>query len=252
MKEILSVQNPDVKHLVKLHKKSYRTEHKQFIAQGLTVCTTLIDQQYKCVALYLTSQAIAHSTQFDQELITVVSEPVMNKISTNTTPSGIVGLFQIPTPVYKPTTNSIVLHNIQDPGNMGTLIRTAAAMDIDNVFLIEGVDPYGPKVIQATAGTIAYLQIISTNWQQFLQEHNNLHTTALVVDNGQQPTGTNLSSILVIGNEGQGLPQEVVQDCTNSVTLPMPGKTESLNAAVAGSISMYLKKKSILNKELYE
>lgn len=243
MKQILSVQNPDVKHLVKLHKKSYRTENKQFIAQGLTVCTTLINQQYKCVALYLTSQAIeAHSHQFDQSLITLVSESVMNKISTTSTPSGIVGLFQIPTPTYKPTPNGILLYNIQDPGNMGTLIRTAAAMNIDNVFLVEGVDPYGPKVIQATAGTIAYVQIIPTNWQQFLQEHKSLNSTALVVDNGESPTSTNLSSVLIIGNEGQGLPQEVVQDCTNSVTLPMPGKTESLNAAVAGSISMYLKK----------
>ena len=125
---------------------------------------------------------------------------------------------------------------------MGTLIRTAAAMNIQNVFVVCGVDPYNPKVIQATAGTIAYVTIIETDWQTFLEKHDNIKKCALVVKNGQNANEIDImQSIFVIGNEGNGLPEEVIKMCDQKMTIEMPGKTESLNAAVAGSIAMYEK-----------
>ena len=243
MKTILSPQNNSIKHIVKLQKKSYRKKHNQFIAQGATVCFTLIKQGYKAIELYITERA---QQKYQQELtnlpITTVSEAIIKKISTSSSPTGIVALFEIPKQRITLSDNAIVLYDIQDPGNMGTLIRTAAGMNISNVYIIDGADPYGPKVIQATAGTIAFVTIIVTTWQQFKLDHPTSLTVALVVDDGQKPEKVNLTnSILVIGNEGQGLTQEVINDCHTKMTLPMPGNTESLNASIAGSIAMYLK-----------
>lgn len=245
MKQISSTQNEQVKHVVKLQNSSYRKQHQQFITQGLTVYTTLLAQGYKLVQLYLTESALdKHQAIFKDQSITLASGSVMKKISTSTTPSGIVGIFEIPKVHVEPSNNAIVLYDIQDPGNMGTLIRTAAAMSINNIYLIDGADPYSPKVIQATAGTIGFVKIIQSSWDQFIKEHAQFSTTALVVDNGQAPDNLNLAdSILVIGNEGQGLSEATIRDCSQHLTIEMPGKTESLNAAVAGSIAMYLKTK---------
>lgn len=240
---ITSTQNDTVKHIVKLQNKAYRQEHNQFIAQGHGVCATLLAQEYKLTELYLTQSALEkHQSEFKDLPITIVSDQVMKKISTTTTPSGIIGIFTIPEQTYTPTNNALALYNIQDPGNMGTLIRTAAAMNITNVFVIDGVDQYSPKVIQATAGTIAYITIISTDWQTFTKNHQRFDTCALVVKDGQNPAHIDISqSILIVGNEGQGLPEQIIKSCTQQMTIPMPGKTESLNAAIAGSIALYVK-----------
>lgn len=243
MKTLTSTSNETVKHLVKLQKKSYRQEHQQFIAQGLRTCTTFIEQKYELVAAYLTEDSFTqYPSLFDQKNITLVSLAVMNKISTATNPSGILAVFKIPQQQITPTSNAIILYNIQDPGNLGTLIRTAAAMNINTVYLIRGVDPYSPKVIQSTTGTIAYVTIVQTDWETFTKQHKQFHTCGLVVTNGQPPEKLNIAqSILIIGNEAQGLPQNIIDACSEKMTIPMPGNTESLNAAVAGSIAMYIK-----------
>lgn len=243
MKIITSLQNEIIKHIVKLHNAKYRHEQKQFIAQGFITCSTLIERGYKLHEIYLIDEKhTQYEKQFGDKPMTIVSDQVMAKISTTATPSGIVAVFEIPSTDYTPTSNALVLHNIQDPGNMGTLIRSAAAMNIQNVFIIEGTDPYSPKVVQATAGAISYITIVPISWQQFAHNHKNISTCALVVEGGQTPQALDLSgSILIVGNEGQGLPSDVIQACNQRLTIPMPGKTESINAAVAGSIALYLK-----------
>lgn len=240
---IQSLTNPKIKHIVHLHTRSYRQTHGQFLAQGLTACITLMEANCELDSIYLTEkQYLAHGDSFPTERITIVTEEVMKKISTTITPSGIVGIFVTPQAANQATSNAIALYNIQDPGNLGTLIRTAAALNIEAVYLIEGVDPYNPKVIQATAGTIANVKILQLTWPEFETLRGNLETCALIVRNGQNPNKINLKrTILIIGNEAQGLPEAVIDQSSHQMTIPMPGSTESLNAAVAGSIAMYLK-----------
>ncbi|MFA5998526.1 MAG: RNA methyltransferase [Candidatus Babeliales bacterium] len=243
---IQSLTNPKIKHIVNLHSKSYRQEHKQFIAQGIKTCVTLFEGGYKLHSIYLSEDMYQqHGDFFPSESIVLVTDAIVKKISTTITPSGIVAVFEMPENQSAPTDNSIVLYNIQDPGNLGTLIRTAAAMNIHTAYLVEGVDPYNPKVIQATAGTIASVEIVQINWSEFQKLCKSFTTCALVVQGGKTPESIDLkSSILVIGNESQGLSSQVIDECTEKLTIPMPGKTESLNAAVAGSIAMYLKNKN--------
>jgi TrmH family RNA methyltransferase len=124
---------------------------------------------------------------------------------------------------------------------MGTLIRTAAAMDVKTVICIESTDPWSPKVIQASAGAIAQVNIISMNWHDLIAAKKDLPLFALVVDSTKKPEEvTNRNCLLVIGSEAHGIPAEWISDCDEKVTIPMPGKTESLNAAIAGSIAMYV------------
>lgn len=249
MKNITIIQsliNPKIKHLVALQKKAYRQEHGQFLAQGATVYKTLLEAGMKLHSVFVTAQAYdAHHECIKPETMYEVTEAVMKKISTEVTPSGLVAVFEIPKDQnIQATSNALVLHNIQDPGNMGTLIRTAAAMNITTIFTMQGVDAYHPKVVQATAGTIGFVHIVPTNWPIFYKTYKHIAMCALVVDGGKTPDQIDLKNcMLVIGNEGAGLPPDIVRDCHEKLTIPMPGKTESLNACVAGSIAMYLKSK---------
>ncbi len=124
---------------------------------------------------------------------------------------------------------------------MGTLIRTAAAMNKKTIVCVESVDPWNPKVVQATAGAIGSVNIFCINWDELLLNKKNLSLCALVAINGKNPDTVNLqNSLIVVGNEAHGIPEQWIAACDTQITLPMPGKFESLNAAVAGSIALYL------------
>jgi len=243
MKAISSRTNPEIKHLASLHAKKYRTEHGQFIAEGIRACSTLITSGHQPIALYVTKSNLAkiqHS--IDEKDIVLVDDHVMEKISTSTTPSGIVGLFSIPkSPTPDQLTRGLVLAGISDPGNTGTLMRTAAALNAKSIVLVEGADPWSPKVIQASAGTIGMLTIFQWSWKELLAHKGNTKLCALIISGGKGPQEIDWrNTLLVIGSEAHGIPQEWVDACDTTVTLPMPGGTESLNAAVAGSIALYL------------
>ena len=165
----------------------------------------------------------------------------MKKMSTVATPSGFLGLFEIPAPpAPQQLTAGLVLAQISDPGNMGTLIRTAIACGVTSIVIVEGVDPWSAKVIQSSAGTISWIHVFEFDWQTLIDHKKDLQLCALVVSEGIMPTELNpTKSLLVVGNEAHGIPSQWQQHCDQLVTLPMPGKTESLNAAIAGSIALY-------------
>lgn len=243
MKMINSRTNPEVKHLVLLQTKKYRTRHGQFVAEGMRSCKTLVEHGHAPLSLYVTEQQLQEAGNlFEQNRIRLVNDHVMEKISTTSTPSGIVGLFSIPQPPTPDTlTSGLVLAQISDPGNTGTLIRTAAALNSTSIILIEGADPWSPKVVQASAGTISMLNIFQWSWHDLLAHKGNKKLYALTISGGKQPRDISWKhSLLVVGSEAHGIPQDWIDACDEKITLPMPGGTESLNAAVAGSIALYL------------
>lgn len=241
MKYITSRTNPLVKQVVDLHSRKGRAEHKQFIAEGIRTCETLI-KSCTLINCYVTD---AISTQ-DLPFIPVnkiidVTDEVMEKMSTAESPSGILCVFELPqTPALNSLNQSVILHGISDPGNMGTLIRTTAALGIKQVVCIDTVDAWSPKVVQASVGTIGNVIIIDTDWETVIAQKNDIALCALVVKEGKSPQALDFTrSVLVIGNEARGLPDDIIASCDERCTLPMPGNTESLNAAVAGSIALY-------------
>lgn len=242
MKKIISLQNSEIKLIASLAHAKHRYEHKSFVAEGLRVCSTLLEAHATLKMLYITPPMINEALRIcSSEQITEVTEPIMKKISFTSSPSGILGIFEIPSQPRTELSSGIVLLNISDPGNAGTLMRTCAAMGKKTAIFIEGVDPWHPKVVQASAGTIGSLRIFQLNCEQLIASKKNLSLCALVVQNGKKSDEINFSDILfVIGNEAHGIPATILEQCEQKLTLDMPGNVESLNAAIAGSIALYL------------
>lgn len=244
---ITSTNHPAVKAATALHHAKYRAEQGRFIAEGTRSISTLLDAGIAIDTLFHwadTPIEPLYSRVQEQQIITV-SEAVMKKISPSVSPSGIVATFFIPTKqtvaTIDQTKGGLILAELADPGNMGTLIRSAAAMNVKTVICVGGVDPWHPRVVHASAGTIGMVTIVEATWQQI---HLTLKTSrcALVPTGGLTPEELDQKSVrfLIIGNEAHGIPKAWLEHCKELCSLPMPGKTESLNAAVAGSIVLYL------------
>lgn len=243
MKHIISPDNPLIKNVAKLKTKKGRQIEQQFLAEGIRTCTTIIESGIKPLHIFAT-QEIAEKVSFlNNQNVTLVPQKVIEKISPATTPSGLVCVFPIPEqPSFDMIQEGIILAGIQDPGNMGTLIRTAISFGKKTIILVEGAEPWNPKVVQASAGTLAIAHIFRMPWNEVIAlKDNNFKLTALVVKNGQNPAKMSFDkTLLIIGSEAHGIPDSWLKSCENLMTIPMPGKTESLNAAAAGAIAMYL------------
>ncbi len=243
MKTITSRSHEMIKQIASLQQKKQRSRLNQFVAEGLRVCTTLIQSGHKPIQLFVTEQHAARAQKLvSDDKITLVPEHVMEKISGATTPSGILGQFAIPeSPSADVLTPGLVLAQVADPGNMGTLIRTTAALNHKSIVIVEGADPWSPKVVQASAGTIGMVHIFQWSWHDLLTHKRALQLVGLAVKGGKNPSEFSMDNILlVVGSEAHGIPDQWLADCDAQLTLPMPGSAESLNAAVAGSIALYL------------
>lgn len=239
---ISSTANPLIKQVVALHTPKGRKAKGRCIAEGTRTISTLIQAGW--MPEYIFATKILEQTAADQSeghAITLVSDAVMKKLSAASTPSGILAVFPIPhEPDPRMLTSGAVLAEISDPGNMGTLIRTCAAFDKHSIVIIDGCDPYSPKVIQSCAGTIAQVTVFRWTWQELLTHKKTIPLVCLVAQGGQIPYALNApDSLIVIGSEAHGIPTEWASSCEFRVTIPMPGGTESLNAAVAGGIAFY-------------
>ncbi len=228
------------KEICALHKPKGREEAQQFIAEGLRTVTTLITSGYMPYAVYVT-EAYDISSLPASVTPTYVSQQTMDRITASTTASGILAVFPIPAnPPATELTSGLVLAQIADPGNMGTLIRSCAAFGYSSVVVVEGCDPFSPKVVQATAGTLAQVKIFQWTWQELLKNKSDFNLCALQAHKGKKPESLDLSSpLLVVGNEANGIPAEWVKTCDSLLSLPTSGEVESLNAAIAGSIALY-------------
>ncbi|HSW74219.1 MAG TPA: RNA methyltransferase [Candidatus Limnocylindria bacterium] len=242
MKTITSRQNPEIVAVANLANPKKRAEQGMFIAEGIRTCAALVASPIKLAQLYVTEPMVEQAQKIAKDTkITVVHESVMEKIAQTSTPSGMVGVFIIPPqPSFDRLTSGLVLARVSDPGNMGTLIRSCVAFGVHTVVVVEGVDPWSPKVVQASAGTIGLVTVFALSWKELLEIKDTYSLCALTVKGGQKPSELETKdALLVIGSEAHGIPTEWLQDCEYKVTLPMPGKAESLNAAIAGSIALY-------------
>lgn len=242
---ITSRANPLVLQYAALKTSQERYAQSLFVAEGARVCTTLYEQGMKLRHILFTPDHEHQMIQqFPFEQCIRVTPQIIEKIATTETPSGIVGIFEIPEEPNPATiTPGLVLAEVSTPGNMGTLIRTAAAMGVTSVVVVEGSDPWSPKVVQATAGAIGAVTLFQWSWKELMEYSRTykIPLCGLVVAGGKTPQEIPLrKSLLVVGNEAHGLPTPWQKECTYGMTIPMPGNGESLNAAIAGSIALYI------------
>lgn len=240
MNTINSLSNNIVKEVCFLHTSKGRKSLQRFIVEGTRAIETFIAHGYEPIYLFTVDEP-ENEDQVNYPIY-CVTESVMDKMSMAVTPSGVLAVFSTAslTDVSK-LSSGLVLVNIQDPGNMGTLIRSCAAFGHKTVVIIEGCDPYNPKAIQATAGTFPLVSLFTLSWQQLCTAKKDLALVALTLNGKNSFTECNAQkSLFVIGNEANGLPKEYYKDFDKTVTIKTSPDVESLNAAVAGSIALAL------------
>jgi TrmH family RNA methyltransferase len=234
-----------VKYIQSLsHKKSRDTEDV-FIAEGPKLINELLYtphrgevqlQQLFAVTAWIHGQPAGMSKK-----VIEISESELERISFLQTPNQVLGIFK--KPVFPAGTSvrntvSLVLDTIQDPGNLGTIIRCADWFGIQQIICsTDCADAFNPKVVQASMGSIARVQVLYQPLDLFLQQHPDVPAYAAVLD------GTDLRKVkapqqgfIVIGNESKGISESVLALCRERITIPRKGQAESLNAAVATGI----------------
>lgn len=245
--EIISLENKLIKKIASLKQKKYRDMYKEFIVEGENSVNEALKSSFTI------SNILYCPELFDISKITTEIEPIsvpkeiLSKISDTITPQGIIAVCKIPenVEISDKFSKILFLDTLQDPGNVGTIIRTADAMNFDLVILSQKcADPYSLKVTRSTVGSIFHTPIIyDVETTAILQELKNKSYTiysstpynAISID---EITPSN-PLVLVIGNEGNGISEETKQNTDYFVKIDMPGLAESLNASIAAGILMY-------------
>lgn len=242
-KQITSLQHPLIKHLVKLQSnRFYRSEQKSLVIEGIKVVRELCQRSPSLIKtlFLLTSELIP--IQLPPSQITLVSEPVLRKISTLQEPEGIVAELSLPAPQSLDQLHPILaLDRVSDPGNLGTLLRTALALGAKGVFLLDGCcDPFNDKAIRAARGATFYLpyrQGTIKELETFIKKNDLIPYIGDLSGIPLNQVTPFLKSLLILGNEAKGISPEV-EKLAQKVTIPLVGEVESLNVAVAGGILM--------------
>lgn len=252
---ITSKDNDFIKHVKKLKEKKYRDEYNEFIIEGIKITQEAIEEKAKIKAVIICEDCKNQSAIPNELLYEVakmnciyVSEKVFMSISDVTNPQGIMAIIEKENEenlkIDFSNDKILILDNIQDPGNMGTIIRTCDSLNMKQIIVSKGSsDIYNPKVVRATMGAIFRIKIIeSDDLVKTIKELKKHKFKVYATDLKTKNTIYNVDykkSAVIIGNEANGVSQEVLDESSYRIKIPMLGKTESLNAGVAASIVLY-------------
>lgn len=239
MNEITSRQNPLVQHVTKLLAQAkYRRECGEFAAEGTKLLRDAVEAGLEVTAVIATS-SVAETLPSDLP-ITSASERLFGAISTQRTPQGAIFTAKLPH-FERKDGPMIVLDGVQDAGNVGTVIRTAAALGIAEVILAgDCADPFGYKAVRASMGGVFRIPVRRCAYDELRSAANGLPIlTAEPRADAQDIRRIEGDFLPVIGSEGQGVSDTVAALADGAFTIPMCGSTESLNAAVAAAIVIW-------------
>lgn len=247
LKYIESVKNPKVKTWKKLLMKKERDKSGKFLVEGFHLVEEALTEQI--VTEVIINQDMELPTQFSVEGVDVyyVRNDVMKAISDTETPQGIAAVCEQQSQHVSASgfDKILLLDAIQDPGNLGTMIRTADAAGMDAVVLGDGcVDVYNPKVVRSTQGSLFHLPILKANLAELIDELKiPVYGTALEGGVSFEQVEKADQFALLVGNEGQGVSKELLGKTTKNLYIPLYGKSESLNVGIAAGILMYYLRK---------
>jgi len=234
------------KYIQSLHHKKLRDENGAFIAEGPKVVLELLDsREFVCQQLFAVNEWLADNEKtlstYSGIEIFGIKDFELEKMSALTTPNNVLAVFK--TKEQKEPINikgkiTLVLDTIQDPGNLGTIIRTADWFGIENIVCSAAcADMYNSKVVQSTMGSLARVNIFYTDLQKWLQKNKAIKKYAAALHGKNIKDLKNIpEAILIIGNEGKGISDVVMQLVDEKITIANRGEAESLNAAVATGI----------------
>jgi RNA methyltransferase, TrmH family len=232
-----------IKYIQSLRQKKFRDEAGVFIAEGPKLVLELLDMAVMTpISIFATASWWHEHPQWAARMAehaVEIRDFELEKLSALQQPQSVLAVFEQPRWALKDLKWVLVLDGIQDPGNLGTLIRTADWFAFDAVIASAStVDVFNPKVVQASMGSIGRIPVIYQDLLVFLQE-TKLPVYATVLDGRSLHEQTAIQeAALMIGNEGNGIRPELLKLAPNHITIPRLGATESLNAAVAAGIVM--------------
>ena len=230
------VSKNELKLITSLHQKKYRSKHQLFIAEGIKGVLELLESKLLPYALFVTQQVdglpIGNTVK--------IGAGEMKKLSCLKTPTEILGVFHMPAQKSLKTEGLILaLDNVRDPGNLGTIIRLCDWFGISQLVCSENtVDCYNPKVVQATMGSLARVQINYLELEEFLTSTDKPIYGAIMDGENVYKSKLPKEAILVMGNESNGIGTSILHKVNNTLSIPRFGsqQTESLNVATATAI----------------
>lgn len=246
---ITSLDNAMVKEARSLNDKKFRKFYGKFLVDGEKLVNEVVCGAMEVDKLFIDSSKLSEFgyilEKYNGKIVPVTTK-VLASISQNVTPQGIIAeVIMRETGNFEPETNEpiLILDRIQDPGNLGTIIRTASATGFYTIVLIDTADAYSPKVVRSSSGGIFYTDIFRMTETEILDFCKRKNIEVLVADMGGENIFykelKNKNYALVIGNEGQGV-SDNFKNYGKAISLPMKPQMESLNAGVSASVLMYI------------
>jgi TrmH family RNA methyltransferase len=238
------ITKSDVKYIQSLAHKKFREEEGVFVIEGTKMVGELIQEfPDKIVHLYATQQwvdEVVREKILDSK-ISVIDEMTLGKISQLKSPNQVVAVVKIPTHLAKDNSTSkltLVLDQIQDPGNLGTIIRTCDWFGVQSIVCsLDTVDAYNPKTVQSAKGSLLRMNIQYADLITYLSSKKGVAIYAAALNgNSIYEIEVKEPSIIIVGNEASGISKEVMVLANQTITIPKIGKAESLNAGIATAI----------------
>ena len=250
---IQSKDNKTIKHIISLQQRKYRQKFGEYTVEGIRAVTDIGKKDF------LRSILIRESKRSELEPLVqkgftvssvyVVQDPIFDKIEHSVNGQGILGIakkcvndlhsFIVEDGLY------VALDGIQDPGNLGTIIRTAVAAGAKGIFLLKGtVDPYNEKCVRSTMSALCNIPIFEdvtlSEFYDFIKD-NTIKTYVTSLENAKPYHTISYSkrTMIILGNEGNGVSREIIEMSDQAITIPMYGDIESLNVSIAAALCMY-------------
>ncbi|UOQ46195.1 RNA methyltransferase [Halobacillus salinarum] len=239
---LTSITNPKVKEWKKLHKRKYRDQLQKFIVEGIHLVEEALSSDWDVEEVIVRED---YEEKLPQKVeVTEVSTQVFATVAGTETPQGIAAVVYIKQQdlTFKPLT--LLVDAVQDPGNLGTLIRTADAAGYSQVIAGKGtVDVFNEKVIRSTQGSLFHIPVFQQDLESSIEglKQSGVTVYASTLENSASYKDFNAdgNAALIVGNEGNGIDPTLTGMADHRVHIPIYGKAESLNVAMAGGILMY-------------
>ena len=250
---IQSKDNKTIKHIISLQQRKYRQKFGEYTVEGIRAVTDLGKKGFLRAILIRESKRSELEPLVQKDFtissVYVVQDPIFDKIEHSVNGQGILGIakkcindlhsFLVDDGLY------VALDGVQDPGNLGTIIRTAVAAGAKGIFLLKGtVDPYNEKCIRSTMSALCNIPIFEditlSEFYDFIKD-NSIKTYVTSLDNAKPYHTISYAkrTMVILGNEGNGVSKEIIEMCDQAITIPMYGDIESLNVSIAAALCMY-------------
>jgi len=232
-----------ISHITSLQHKKFRNQHKLFVVEGIKSVREFISSTYNIQKIYASNEGAAKLGKIPQNIkFEELTVQEFAKISSLQNPQGALAIVEIPeenqiTTLELQARHTLLLDDVQDPGNLGTIIRTAEWFGITHVICSIGcVDAYNPKVVQATMGSLSRIRIYYLDLMEFITQHNMPVFGALLDGKSIYETNFGHQGFILMGNEGNGIRAQLIEQIDHRVTIPRIGQAESLNVAIATTL----------------